>query len=1239
MCTTSNNKRPENARKMFGTCEKLMTHFAVILTAFLASQPLLLLLICGPPTVPHGGTSFSSSYSPMLVHASAADEAVGKWATQFGDELFLLAQKITKSQQIKEKYKEFNARVELKNGTELIRSITANVGKMLARKMDAVRCIQEKAEQVNENFEFNMTYAETNFTYYSSKYSPFNGNSSEELAENEKAYEYMYRELQLNPDTHFYNISVDTEHSSVHVPSNVWDRAENVLKTIEWSEQLDEVFRQNYQSDPALSWQYFGSDTGILRHYPAAQWTDSRANKLDADTYDCRKRSWYIETATCSKDIVILLDHSGSMTGHRNHVAKFTIRSILDTFSNNDFFTIFKYSENVTGIVPCFNDALVQATPENIETFNRAIHGLTDPANYANLSQAYEHAFKILRNYYVTRRCNETSTCNQAIMLVTDGVAGNTTEIFERYNWGNGENGTSRMNVRIFTYLLGKEVTKVREIQWMACLNRGYYSHVQTLDEVHEEVLKYVDVIATPLVLQNEQHPPTWTHAFTDKTYDPKNSTERRPRLMIAVGVPAFDRSYLNVNITKRRARLLGVAGTDVPVEDIDKLTLPYKLGVNGYSFVVSNNGYVLLHPDLRPIGSNGKMNPNYNSIDFTEVEHLFEDQIPREPGESILNIRRAMVHHEAKEFKDISVKFHYDKMRRVSEEKQDYFFAPLPNTPFTLGIVMPSDYGKTWIKVGDEVDKNKHMKVNISEFFIGDNWKVHPDWVYCKYHYLEGHEFKTPEAELREFLEKMMKLDWKFLEQYAEDESDWDDKDDLNCGRKTLGDDAYYCNKELVHLLIFDAKVTNFSYGEWKFENDQERQLIERFGATLRFVATMSGLTRWQFIFGEVEVDTDQEFGDFHTTAIDETWYKSAILQHHRDNTESFVYSVKHYNDPLEDSDLKVTASHAIFPRDGGKEAPACVVGFQFSHARMWDRFFNITAVDNCNNCLPICTDDDIDCVVIDNNAYIVVGQNVNTTGKFFGEFHGDVMAAMVQKGIFLSIDVYDFQAQCKDDPKKNSDGHSLLHPLKVLGLAWKWVIAQLFWHYQRVQWWVDGAPFMEYLDNIEDEYVAVGDSNSPSAAKPKEDGDDGEAVFQEPEPEPIYKPCDMRSTLYSLQPESLVDINDYVEMPSTRPFLVKKIPNSNLVLVVVNVLMPSRSVRLTTEPMQITSYESEYPCYKLNMSFYERRRIEECYTEHEDEELFTYCGNASRLELTVQLLLLTTILMFYLTRCFMRI
>ena len=55
-------------------------------------------------------------------------------------------------------------------------------------------------------------------------------------------------------------------------------------------------------------------------------------------------------------------------------------------------------------------------------------------------------------------------------------------------------------------------------------------------------------------------------------------------RLMIAVGVPAFDRKMNSRNGTSRRARLLGVASTDVPVENINKLTLPYKVCLKRFS-------------------------------------------------------------------------------------------------------------------------------------------------------------------------------------------------------------------------------------------------------------------------------------------------------------------------------------------------------------------------------------------------------------------------------------------------------------------------------------------------------------------------------------------------------------------------------------------------------------------------------------------------------------------------------
>lgn len=55
----------------------------------------------------------------------------------------------------------------------------------------------------------------------------------------------------------------------------------------------------------------------------------------------------YIQAATSPKDVVILVDVSGSMKGLRLTIARQTVSSILDTLGDDDFFNIIAVSSSL----------------------------------------------------------------------------------------------------------------------------------------------------------------------------------------------------------------------------------------------------------------------------------------------------------------------------------------------------------------------------------------------------------------------------------------------------------------------------------------------------------------------------------------------------------------------------------------------------------------------------------------------------------------------------------------------------------------------------------------------------------------------------------------------------------------------------------------------------------------------------------------------------------------------------
>ncbi len=98
--------------------------------------------------------------------------------------------------------------------------------------------------------------------------------------------------------------------------------------------------------------------------------------------------------------------------------------NILETLSEDDFVTIYKFSKHPTPLVPCFTTEdgraeLVQATNENIREFQEAVAEV-ETEEIANFTSALTVAFELLRESNADQTMG--ANCNQAIMLVTDGV-------------------------------------------------------------------------------------------------------------------------------------------------------------------------------------------------------------------------------------------------------------------------------------------------------------------------------------------------------------------------------------------------------------------------------------------------------------------------------------------------------------------------------------------------------------------------------------------------------------------------------------------------------------------------------------------------------------------------------------------------------------------------------------------------------------------------------------------------
>uniref|UniRef100_A0A672LZW6 Calcium voltage-gated channel auxiliary subunit alpha2delta 1 n=1 Tax=Sinocyclocheilus grahami TaxID=75366 RepID=A0A672LZW6_SINGR len=482
-------------------------------------------------------------------------------------------------------------------------------------------------------------------------------------------------------DPSFKNRLTSYNHTAVHIPTDIYDGSTIVLNELNWTEALEDVFKKNREEDPTLLWQVFGSATGLARYYPASPWMDARKTPSKIDLYDVRRRPWYVQGAASPKDMLILVDASGSVSGLTLKLIRTSVSEMLETLSDDDYVNVVHFNTKVNNTA-CF-DHLVQANVRNKKILKDAVQNIT-AKGITNYTKGFEFAFNQLSNPNITR-----ANCNKIIMLFTDGGEERAEEVFSRYNIDK--------KVRVFTFSVGQHNYDTWPIKWMACANKGYFYEIPSIGAIRINTQEYLDVLGRSMVLADAKQV-QWTNVYLDAL---------ELGLVITGTLPVFNKTKSRKG-GSRNQLILGVMGVDVSLDDIKRLTPRFAIGPNGYYFAIDPNGYVLLHPNLQP-------------------------KVPNAEIEQTLIIRTLMIDRDPGE-KTIETLVKSQDERYIDRGVRTYTWAPVNGTDYSLALVLP-EYSLHYIEanMGDTIKQAMSFETMQQEKFEEYGYTFIAPREYCK--------------------------------------------------------------------------------------------------------------------------------------------------------------------------------------------------------------------------------------------------------------------------------------------------------------------------------------------------------------------------------------------------------------------------------------------------------------------------------------------------------------------------
>jgi len=280
---------------------------------------------------------------------------------------------------------------------------------------------------------------------------------------------------------------------------------------------------------------YFGGHNGAFRIFPAR-------HSEQCGSYDTRERPWYVAASSGPKDVVLVLDTSGSMAmNSRLALAKTAAKDVIDALTIGDHFGVVEFNTYASTLNS--GGRLLQATVENKNTMKAAVDRLSD-GGATNFYAAFEEAFDLIDT---STAYEYTSNCHTAILFLTDGemTAGGTES--QVYNLINQRNAAH--DATVFTYSLGSGADDVVP-KAIACETGGIWAGIPDGDDLSSYMTGYYKLLAMGLGDGANEGFTAWVEPYAFSTGGGMGTT---------VSAPVYDRSA-------SPPMFIGVAGIDFTV-------------------------------------------------------------------------------------------------------------------------------------------------------------------------------------------------------------------------------------------------------------------------------------------------------------------------------------------------------------------------------------------------------------------------------------------------------------------------------------------------------------------------------------------------------------------------------------------------------------------------------------------------------------------------------------------------